>query len=73
MKLSAPRAACRVTRSAMSKVTLPSTPDEFERYWLAFYRSQFIPERRNLKYFQRMIPKKYWKWVTELKEFGFLS
>src|SRR3989339_1725983 len=25
MKLSAPRAACRVTRSAMSKVTLPST------------------------------------------------
>lgn len=52
------------------KVTLPSTPDEFERYWLAFYRSQYIPERRNLKYFQRMIPKKYWRWVTELKEFG---
>jgi probable DNA metabolism protein len=51
------------------KVELPKAQDEFERYWLAFYRSQYIPERRNLKYLQRMIPKKYWKWVTELREF----
>ena len=52
------------------KVTLPKGKDDFERYWLAFYRSQYIPERRNLKYLKRMIPKKYWRWVTELKEFG---
>jgi probable DNA metabolism protein len=52
------------------KVALPKAPDELERYWLAFYRSQYIPERRNLKYLQRMIPKKYWQWVTELREFG---
>ena len=51
------------------KIDLPKAPDEFERYWLAFYRSQYIPERRNIKYLKRMIPKKYWKWVTELKEF----
>jgi probable DNA metabolism protein len=53
-----------------SKVTLPKEKDEFEKYWLVFYRSQFIPERKNLRYLKRMIPKKYWKWVTELKEFG---
>jgi probable DNA metabolism protein len=52
------------------KIELPKAPDDFERYWLAFYRSQYIPERRNIKYLKRMIPQKYWKWVTELKEFG---
>ncbi|MDD5593869.1 MAG: DUF4130 domain-containing protein, partial [Candidatus Margulisbacteria bacterium] len=52
------------------KVVLPKQADEYEKYWLAFYRSQFIPERKNLRYLKRMIPKKYWKWVTELKEFG---
>jgi probable DNA metabolism protein len=51
------------------KVTLPKAPDDFERYWLAFYRSQYIPERRNIKYLKRMIPQKYWRWVTELQEF----
>jgi probable DNA metabolism protein len=52
------------------KIELPKETDEYEKYWLAFYRSQFIPERKNLRYLKRMIPKKYWKWVTELKEFG---
>jgi probable DNA metabolism protein len=52
------------------KIDLPKAPDDFERYWLAFYRSQYIPERRNIKYLKRMIPQKYWRWVTELKEFG---
>ena len=52
------------------KVVLPKAPDEYEKYWLAFYRSQFIPERKNLRYLKQMIPKKYWKWVTELKEFN---
>jgi probable DNA metabolism protein len=52
------------------KIELPEQKDEFERYWLAFYKTQYIPERKNLRYLKRMIPKKYWKWVTELKEFG---
>lgn len=51
------------------KADQPAKKDEFERYWLAFYRSQYIPERRNIKYLKRMIPQKYWKWVTELQEF----
>ncbi len=49
---------------------LPKAEDEYEKYWLAFYRSQFIPERKNLRYLKQMIPKQYWKWVTELKEFN---
>lgn len=52
------------------KIELPREKNDFERYWLAFYRSQYIPERRNIKYLKRMIPQKYWKWVTELGEFG---
>ncbi len=52
------------------KVVLPKAVDEFEKYWFAYYKSQYIPERRNLRYLKRMIPKKYWKWVTELGEFG---
>jgi probable DNA metabolism protein len=51
------------------KIEVPQAPDDFERLWLAFYRSQYIPERRNIKYLKRMIPQKYWRWVTELKEF----
>jgi len=52
------------------KVVLPEKKDEFEKYWLTFYKTQFIPQRRNIRYLKRMIPKKYWKWVSELKEFG---
>ena len=52
------------------KIDLPKAPDDFERLWLAFYRSQYIPERRNIKYLKRMIPQKYWRWVTELQEFN---
>jgi probable DNA metabolism protein len=52
------------------KVVLPQKKDEFEKYWLTFYKTQFIPQRRNIAYLKRMIPKKYWKWVAELSEFG---
>ncbi|MCU0641725.1 MAG: DUF4130 domain-containing protein [Candidatus Margulisbacteria bacterium] len=54
---------------AAVKIDQPVKKDDFERYWLAFYRSQYIPERRNIKYLKRMIPQKYWRWVTELGEF----
>jgi probable DNA metabolism protein len=52
------------------RIVMPQQKDEFEGYWLTFYKTQFIPERRNLHYLKRMIPKKYWKWVTELGEFN---
>lgn len=52
------------------RIALPQQKDEFERFWLTFYKTQFIPERRNLRYLKRMIPKKYWRWVTELGEFN---
>src|SRR3989339_1172455 len=52
------------------KIALPTVVDEYEKYWLAFYKTQFIPERKNLRYLKQMIPKKYWHWVTELREFG---
>jgi probable DNA metabolism protein len=52
------------------KISPPTVVDEYEKYWLAFYKTQFIPERKNLRYLKQMIPKKYWHWVTELGEFG---
>ena len=52
------------------KQNLPTVIDEYEKYWLTFYKTQFIPERKNLRYLRQMIPKKYWHWVTELGEFG---
>lgn len=51
------------------KLNLPQKKDEFERYWLTFYKTQYIAERKNIRYLKKMIPKKYWKWVTELTEF----
>ena len=59
-----------IFKEKIEKPVLPKAPDEFEKLWLAFYKSQYIPERKNLKYLQRMIPKKYWKWAPELKSFS---
>jgi probable DNA metabolism protein len=64
------RGEIRQEQIERSAIILPAVKDDFERYWLAFYRSQYIPERKNLRYLKRMLPKKYWGWVTELKEFG---
>ncbi|MBU0672075.1 MAG: DUF4130 domain-containing protein [Candidatus Margulisbacteria bacterium] len=60
--------ACR--QAGVKRIRLPEKKDEFEKYWLTFYKTQFIPQRRNIRYLKRMIPKKYWKWASELKEFG---
>jgi len=54
------------------KIALPTVVDKYEKYWLTFYKTQFIPERKNLRYLKQMIPKKYWRWVTELGEFGLI-
>lgn len=39
--------------------------DKFDAWWQAFYKSQYIPERRNRRLAMRGVPKKYWAWVTE--------
>jgi probable DNA metabolism protein len=44
---------------------LPVQRDEFLEEWLAFYQSQYIPERRNIKLMKRHIPKKYWGFMPE--------
>lgn len=57
-------------RVLMGEFEIKHQTDEYEKYWFAYYKSQFIPERKNLRYLKQVIPKKYWKWVTELREFG---
>lgn len=39
--------------------------DTFDAWWQVFYKSQYIPERRNRRLAMRGVPKKYWAWVTE--------
>jgi probable DNA metabolism protein len=39
--------------------------DNFDALWQTFYKSQYIPERRNRRLAMRGVPKKYWAWVTE--------
>lgn len=39
--------------------------DTFDAWWQAFYKSQYIPERRNRRLAMKGVPKKYWAWVTE--------
>jgi probable DNA metabolism protein len=39
--------------------------DTFDLWWQTFYKSQYIPERRNRRLAMRGVPKKYWAWVTE--------
>lgn len=41
--------------------------DDFIRYWDTYYRSQYIPERKNIKHAARLLPKKYWHWIHEGK------
>jgi probable DNA metabolism protein len=44
--------------------------DDFERFWLAYYGSQGIPRRTNLRLRQQRLPKKYWSWVREAAQFA---
>ncbi len=61
-----------IFRETVERPNIPIVKDEFEKYWLTFYKSQYIEERRNIPYLKRMLPKKYWKWTPELKEFGLI-
>ena len=39
--------------------------DTFDAWWQAFYKSQYISERRNRRLAMKGVPKKYWALVTE--------
>lgn len=39
--------------------------DQFKEVWKRYYSSQYIKERKNIKYVQSSIPKKYWGWMDE--------
>lgn len=41
--------------------------DSFGQVWEEYYRSQYIPSRKNLKLAASRIPKKYWDWMPEGK------
>jgi probable DNA metabolism protein len=54
---------------------IPSIPDEFteseEQYselWKAFFRTIAIKERKNPRTQMNFMPKKYWKYLTELQQ-----
>ena len=41
--------------------------DNFTALWEEYYRSQYIPERKNIRLASHFIPKKYWDWLPEGK------
>jgi len=42
----------------------------FQRLWNQYFRSICIEERLNLKLHRQKVPKKYWKYLTEKKQFN---
>ena len=44
-----------------------NTEDNFVALWETYYRSQYIPERRNIRLASHFVPKKYWDWLPEGK------
>ena len=41
--------------------------DNYDVIWEEYYKSQYIEERKNIKYAAKSIPKKYWNWMIEGK------
>lgn len=41
--------------------------NDFEEYWLTYYKSQFIKSRKNRRLAMQNLPKKYWSWMAEGK------
>lgn len=47
--------------------SLLNPKDEFQALWETYYRSQYIPARKNIRLASRFIPKRYWDWLAEGK------
>jgi probable DNA metabolism protein len=48
-------------------LSLLNPTDDFSELWETYYRSQYIPERKNIRLASHFIPKKYWDWLPEGK------
>ena len=46
-------------------VSLWKQTDDFAALWETYYRSQYIPARKNIRLASHFIPKKYWDWLPE--------
>lgn len=55
----------QVYQLAAHKFKMELNDQNFEKFWEVFYQSNFIPQRKNTKLAQKLIPKKYWSWVKE--------
>lgn len=47
--------------------SLLNVNDDFNAAWETYYRSQYIPGRKNIRLAARHIPKRYWDWLQEGK------
>jgi len=47
--------------------SLLNQTDDFIILWETYYRSQYIPARKNIRLASHFIPKKYWDWLPEGK------
>ena len=59
----------RIRRIEMQDLTpaLLNPTDNFAALWETYYRSQYIPARKNIRLASHFIPKKYWDWLPEGK------
>lgn len=47
--------------------SLLNSTDDFIALWETYYRSQYIPARKNIRLASHFIPRKYWDWLPEGK------
>ncbi|MPM58330.1 hypothetical protein SDC9_105161 [bioreactor metagenome] len=67
-----PRNAIMIYNGVITPVALDdylaySKGDNFQKAWETYYNSQYIAARKNIALAQRVIPKKYWNWLSEGK------
>jgi len=56
----------RIEMQDMTPALLNAT-DDFAALWDTYYRSQYIPARKNIRLAAHFIPKRYWDWLPEGK------
>ena len=57
----------KLTSVARHEYEQYANDDSFEKAWDTYYNSQYIEARKNIRLAQRVIPRKYWDWLTEGK------
>ncbi len=69
-----PEGALCCEQGRLSEISVQDFPasllnqsDDFAALWETYYRSQYIPARKNIRLASHFIPKKYWDWLPEGK------